>query len=1017
MLNTLLAKAQDPTNPSKQYIPNITTASPQVAAMSKVGEIPIDISTGRINYTIPIFEIQEGNFTMPINLSYNYSGLLFDETPGHAGVGWTFNIGGSILHTVNGLDDYHHEQDKKIIDDYLNVKPPYDKNSSNGVNRISELLKRISDGYIDGEPDKYSINIGNINSSFYLDKNGNPVFLKNENYKITRTQNDGFILVDDQGINYVFDLIISADKGQGDNSYGYASGYLVTEINFPNTSNKIIFQYENANLLNENYINETLIKTLDQYGNPNSSGSLETNETTIAINNINLKKIVSDKYSIEIKYKYNPIESGICVINSLIVKNNENKEIKNFVFSYSGWVGRRSNLLSVSCNGAITNQMEYDMAVNYPIFQDIYDSYFKKDLWGYYNSKALRATNATDPFFNPSIKPDFASVKIGSLKKITYQTKGYSLIDYEPNMAAFGGVPYGLPYHPDAAIYSNYSARTSYLSGGTDEKTFVVNTVPCYIDLNYNLVNNTVDKEPYERESRISLFLDEKEDDPIFIENKSWYWDQKWSDPKMSKSGTKKQILISKVGTYHLKATSTLGINASIQIKVVEYPDFFDEPVGGIRVKQVQNCDYNGKCITTVYNFTQNGKSTGLMLQKPKFYSGSFTDDRRECLGGVYNKSEFYTFNSVYPLSEYRGSPVLYKKVEKYNIFGSNTNGKTVSSYLGKNVVTPNEGQLLNIGLLDSEIVKDQSNNVLSKSKSNYLLDKSPDPSKYVYSLEAKYILETRWQNSPTTGGACVYSIPIPLNSFREGGMTHRARNYKLQKEENKSYFKGDSIVQTTEYNYNLSSGFLKSQKSTNSKRETLETKYLYAQDYEMASESVRNELIAKNMIGILLDTRSYNGVKLSEQKTEYTKTADNLLLPKFVYAKKGVGDIVNIIDKKITYDQYDNKGNILQYTPESGSPVAIIWGYNQTQPIAKIENATYAQAIVQYAIDENVFRNNLPNAMITTYTYIPLVGIKTITDPKGQTTTYEYDEFNRLKLVKDAQGNILSENQYHYKN
>jgi uncharacterized protein RhaS with RHS repeats len=53
---------------------------------------------------------------------------------------------------------------------------------------------------------------------------------------------------------------------------------------------------------------------------------------------------------------------------------------------------------------------------------------------------------------------------------------------------------------------------------------------------------------------------------------------------------------------------------------------------------------------------------------------------------------------------------------------------------------------------------------------------------------------------------------------------------------------------------------------------------------------------------------------------------------------------------------------------------------------------------------------------MVTTYTYKPLVGISSVTDSKGLTTYYQYDTFNRLEVVKDSNGKILSQNQYHYK-
>ncbi|MNY06319.1 RHS Repeat protein [compost metagenome] len=53
---------------------------------------------------------------------------------------------------------------------------------------------------------------------------------------------------------------------------------------------------------------------------------------------------------------------------------------------------------------------------------------------------------------------------------------------------------------------------------------------------------------------------------------------------------------------------------------------------------------------------------------------------------------------------------------------------------------------------------------------------------------------------------------------------------------------------------------------------------------------------------------------------------------------------------------------------------------------------------------------------LMTGYSYKPLVGISTTIDPKGERTYYEYDAFGRLKSVRDRNGKLLSENDYHYR-
>ncbi len=62
-----------------------------------------------------------------------------------------------------------------------------------------------------------------------------------------------------------------------------------------------------------------------------------------------------------------------------------------------------------------------------------------------------------------------------------------------------------------------------------------------------------------------------------------------------------------------------------------------------------------------------------------------------------------------------------------------------------------------------------------------------------------------------------------------------------------------------------------------------------------------------------------------------------------------------------------------------------------------------------------NDLRTSLPNAFITSNTYRPLVGMTSETDSKRLTTYYDYDTFGRLEYVKDFNKNILKKHVYNY--
>lgn len=253
-------------------------------------------------------------------------------------------------------------------------------------------------------------------------------------------------------------------------------------------------------------------------------------------------------------------------------------------------------------------------------------------------------------------------------------------------------------------------------------------------------------------------------------------------------------------------------------------------------------------------------------------------------------------------------------------------------------------------------------------------------------------------------------------------------------------YLENEVVETTTTYSYDYNEHYnLAKTANTNSLGETLETKYYYPLDSEMSGKTLRDSLINKNMVGIPLVVQSFNGTeKTSEVETVYKNWNDNLLAPEIIKTSNGALALENRVKYNLVED---TNGNPLEVQQEGGVLISYIWGYNGTLPVAKIENIAYNNIPNNLIIDIynatittpsnpgapestvllklDALRNDpaLANAMVTTYTYKPSVGVSTITDPKGNRISYHYDGFNRLEFVKDKDGNILSENKYHYKN
>ncbi|MEX0273466.1 MAG: RHS repeat domain-containing protein [Flavobacteriaceae bacterium] len=271
----------------------------------------------------------------------------------------------------------------------------------------------------------------------------------------------------------------------------------------------------------------------------------------------------------------------------------------------------------------------------------------------------------------------------------------------------------------------------------------------------------------------------------------------------------------------------------------------------------------------------------------------------------------------------------------------------------------------------------------------------------------------------------------------------------------------GEEMVTTQDNEYSgLENHYLLRRSTTvTSKGETIATEHTYPGDLEVpGSQDLvdKNNLVAQMATTVTLVKTDANGTTVetpvSKQIQQYSTVADNIVLPETLSVQKGTG-----ATQQFFFGYYPN-GNLKQTARENAPAVCYIWGYDRRYPIAKITNMTLAEVetamaglptayntvagiralsdadddrtldttdgndnkeyvgregALRQALD--ALRKVLPTAMVTTYTHDPSIGVTSITDPRGNTTYYDYDAFHKLSSVRDAQGHLLTDHTYDF--
>lgn len=488
----------------------------------------------------------------------------------------------------------------------------------------------------------------------------------------------------------------------------------------------------------------------------------------------------------------------------------------------------------------------------------------------------------------------------------------------------------------------------------------------------------------------------------------------------------------------------------------------------GNRIKKIEYDDSNGKVLTKTYDYKYGNVTSGRIFGLPSFRTIKATIGASSMVFGTF------PMGGGSPFSTYQGNEIGYGRVTEYigerNASSSQSEAIGASTTLGKTeyefTMHTDSGQYYEFPYhppTDNEWLRgkvrfqkdfksvDDEFKLIRLVQNNYIyagdtgisgtaptafrpltirntIDQDIDATGF-YEWDHKFFKLPICTLAPTLNGQPQSPTnPITYKVYYLTGGT-----MDLKSTTTTDYFDNGTEMQSeTKYFYDYLHHYnTASIENKTSDNKTLTTKYFYANSPGISNEPWTSALRDKNLVDIPLITQSLLGEDLlSSQKTVYknwgTVTHPQLALD-FIQASKADKPF----ETKVEYVDVDpSNGNPRELRQPNGMSVAYIWGYKKLYPIAKIEGATYAQvqpyeANLQALSDGTNeaalvgalkdLRALFPDASVTTLTYENHIGIKTVTAPNGYRMTYEYDEFNRLKHVKDHTGNILSENEYYY--
>jgi hypothetical protein len=1118
-------------------LPQITPQSPNVAALDKFIEVPVSLSSGRINLSIPIYEVNVGSVKIPISLDYNNNGLMPDEIPTWVGHGWSLNTGGQIAYHQRGLNDFN-----SVKGLFAGGQVQLDSFFTGHMNPTLQQLffEDIIAGNIDAEYDTYDYGFPGGSGSFFFASPTDARLNPKADVQVVKTDS-GFKMTDDHGNIFFFEaheFISSVNEAAVSPDFSDNSCFYLSKI-IANNGSIALFKYKSYFF----QYTKTYESIFEAQSNPASGCPGSTTNFNDQLTSIYyllpdslifpdgyIKFNHSDSVRADLLAVANNGSSNVPYLKSISIYNYQGQKIKDFSFrqSYFGIHGRlRLDSLTEAKDSLQEKKWQfsyYGQTNTLGIFGNA------KDHWGYANTNA---SNTTIPIADyPSLIPywqdlgveladrtsDFNSAKQGLLQSITYPTGGSTQFEYEPNQFKLGSyIDYAFnPFMqiPTTSYTTPIGGGVEYY-GGTDTGSF---TIPS----GYYMVSSYKQKSP-------DPFYDDA--DITFTGPYSTQLYTLTNQCGPSDCTTYQQLIFLAGGhyTYAVKGShydDSYGIHylsAILDLKgPASGPVYY--PVGGCRITKITHVD-SVTNNTLIRRYIYNDTLPDVSFKQIPSYMTSLTQGFQVGFAGCNTCGSSYTINdeSVIPLvgnvieygivTELNDSSGVLGKIENHYSFSENIGGATSDP-----ATIPVNTNWYAGNILEQDIYN-SSDTLVAKDQNAYT-------SNY-FGTQINGIRVSYSFYSPVINATC--------RSYNVNLETVFSDTFHKTQEINTLYDGSNQITRTDSLYYNLSKhSRVTGSRSDNSNNTKSIKKIISVFDYDslnVANSNAANALdtLKQHYINASVEEidikeiggsqyvvggimRIYKASKKAVDSIYILKLSSPIIVSGFVFSHvSSTGKFIydSRYEFKAHVKSYDSRLNIIQGGLANNYETSYIWDYLQTRPIAEIQNADSAnvaytsfeadgggnwsigsssrdtiQAITgskSYDLNNaSITKSGLSSgstyivsywskngsysvsgstgtkqgrsingwtyyehtvtgvssltvakisgtsfidelrlypglAQMTTCTYQPLVGMTSQCDVNNKISYYEYDNFNRLRLIRDQDKNIIKKFTYKY--